>query len=81
MRYVLMMGGLDGHGPQVSYQTVPAADALLWYRECDRQRVGDDEVCPIDSVFTLMRYTNECSSVVLWISQNIEDDYTYNLAL
>lgn len=22
-----------------------------------------------------------CSSVVLWISQNMEDDYTYNLAL
>jgi hypothetical protein len=22
-----------------------------------------------------------CSSVVLWVSQNIEDDYTYNLAL
>lgn len=25
----------------------------------------------------LMKY----SSVVLWVSQNIEDDYTYNLAL
>jgi hypothetical protein len=24
---------------------------------------------------------NRCSSVVLWISQNIEDDYTYNLTL
>jgi len=24
---------------------------------------------------------NCCSSVVLWISQNIEDDYTYNLTL
>lgn len=22
-----------------------------------------------------------CSSVVLWVSQNMEDDYTYNLAL
>lgn len=23
----------------------------------------------------------DCSTIVLWISQNIEDDYTYNLAL
>jgi hypothetical protein len=22
-----------------------------------------------------------CSSVILWVSQNMEDDYTYNLAL
>ena len=22
-----------------------------------------------------------CSSIVLWVSQNMEDDYTYNLAL
>ena len=34
------------------------------------------------SPMTLMlTYTDSGSSIVLWVSQNIEDDYTYNLAL
>lgn len=36
---------------------------------CDREGGGGD--------FLLMGY----SSVVLWISQNMEDEYSYNLAL
>jgi len=29
----------------------------------------------------ILTYTDFGSSIVLWVSQNIEDDYTYNLAL
>jgi hypothetical protein len=30
---------------------------------------------------SLLGLTMGCSSVVLWVSQNMEDDYTYNLQL
>lgn len=29
----------------------------------------------------LANWVDVCSTVVLWVSQNLEDDYTYNLAL
>lgn len=31
--------------------------------------------------WSLMASSSYTSSIVLWVSQNIEDDYTYNLAL
>lgn len=33
------------------------------------------------SLILMFTYTDFHSSIVLWVSQNIEDDYTYNLAL
>lgn len=74
--------GIDCHGSQVLDERLPDSDALLWYCECRCQWSGHVEVSTAqissDLGFEmLMRY----SSVVLWVSQNIEDDYTYNLAL
>jgi hypothetical protein len=40
----LLMMLLDGHGPQVPYQELSAADAVLWNRECHCQWAGYVEV-------------------------------------
>ena len=54
--------------------------ALLRRCQCNRQWFNYAQVCafPLDSAASI---DTSGSSVVLWVSQNMEDDYTYNLAL
>jgi hypothetical protein len=37
---------IDGLGPQICRQELPVADAVLWYRQCHRQRLGHAKVSP-----------------------------------
>lgn len=72
--------GTDCYGAQVPGPGLSAADALLWDCEYRGKRSGYAEVCSPGSILHWTVLT-EHSTVVLWISQNMEDDYTYNLAL
>lgn len=76
----------DGHGSQVPYQRLSAPDLVL--RNCQRDRKQPryakvrTQSVSLRSIGDIRTITNcSHSSVVLWVSQNMEDDYTYNLAL
>lgn len=72
---------VDGYGPQVFDSGISDADVVFRGCECCCEWIGHAEVCfPLSSGFVLT-HANESSSIVLWVSQNIEDDYTYNLTL
>lgn len=79
---------VDGYGSQVPHQGLSYSDALLWNCEyCGEWSCyAQVRVLLIWFGFSVKTYfrTNSysrSSSIVLWVSQNIEDDYTYNLAL
>ena len=71
-----------GTSPQVCRSWLSDASSVLWSGQCNRKRHDHAQVSSsnklqkMDSELTVFD-----SSVVLWISQNMEDDYTYNLAL
>jgi hypothetical protein len=82
---------LDGHGAQICDQSLSAADVIFRNRKCRCQQPRYAQVrsplisclirpwlCPPSDVSNIFFRD---SSVVLWVSQNMEDDYTYNLAL
>lgn len=76
------MVGVDCYGSEVPDEGLPDSDALLWYceRRCEwagHAEVSTAQILPDPEFEILTKY----STVVLWVSQNIEDDYTYNLAL
>ena len=69
-------------GAQVYPAGVSLADIIFRSRECHCERVDHAEVGDIaPSLATGNVKLTRASSVVLWVSQNMEDDYTYNLAL
>ena len=77
---------IDGHGIEICGQRLSFPDALLRYRERCCECVDYAEVSAWLSwlCFEIVEIATDClccSSVVLWVSQNMEDDYTYNLAL
>lgn len=80
MRYANSFTGSPG--PQVHRSRISLPYPLLWCRKCHCERLDHVEVCAssILSSSTLVVLII-ISSVVLWVSQNMEDDYTYNLAL
>lgn len=71
-------------GVEVHYQGCFGDDALVWNVEFGCECAGYAEVC-FEWEGTGggdIGFANVVdSSVVLWVSQNMEDDYAYNLAL
>ena len=70
-----------GHScSQIRRASLSFPDIIL--RDCERRRKrhDHDQVSSRILDFEIRKLTTS-SSVVLWVSQNMEDDYTYNLAL
>jgi hypothetical protein len=79
-RKMLIHMSVGCSGSQIYRTRLPVSDPLLW--SCKRHCKWFDhaKVCTCLLLGQLTSLTAS-SSVVLWVSQNMEDDYTYNLAL
>lgn len=71
----------DRSCPQICYQTVPFSHAVVRSVQFGRQWIHHVQVSFHARVSLIAQANLQSSSIVLWVSQNIEDDYAYNLAL
>ena len=79
-RLKLMNTSLGCAGSEICGSRIPIPDPVLRHRQCHHERIDHAKVCSL-WYRTYLHMLTLPSSVVLWVSQNMEDDYTYNLAL
>ena len=74
-------GQRDRNGAEVRGAGCAVGRNVVWGCQCYCQCACYVEVCDVGLVFEGWLANVHRSSIVLWVSQNMEDDYTYNLAL
>ena len=68
-------------GTEVHCPELPFPNLVFWSCQCRYEWIDYAEVCMTGAFNRVALLIILYSSVVLWVSQNMEDDYTYNLAL